>query len=404
MNSQKELSYLLENSENGVPAFWDALAVAAFQRRATDIHIEAQERLRIRLRIDGDLQDFVSADLQHHASLIAHLKVRSKLDIAQKRLPQDGRFSATIDGEEVDFRVSTIPTVRGEKMELRLLNATSYRLAKNDLGITEEQMSAIEKMSGKPHGMVLLCGPTGCGKTTTLYSLLNSMNTAEKNIVTIEDPVEYTIPGISQIQVNPSIGLDFNSGLRAILRQDPDMIMVGEIRDRETADTAVRAAITGNFLFSTLHTNDCFSALVRLRDMGIPAYLISAALNGVVSQRLVKVLCPHCKTLRNFPKEAPLVLNLPEGKEILSEMWDPVGCERCNGGYYGRMAIVELFEFDEDYGELLRTNAPLSKIKQLGREKNVRTLLQNGLEQVRRGCTSLTEVLQVAGSAGGERE
>ncbi len=315
------------------------------------------------------------------------------MDIAEKRLPQDGRFQFTLGKRSVDLRAASLPTVYGEKIVLRLLDQEAMLLSLDDLGFLPVIKERFASLIHSSYGMILLTGPTGSGKTTTLYATLNLLSSPEKNIITIEDPVEYLLPGINQVRVNPKAGLTFASGLRSILRQDPDIIMVGEIRDRETADIAVRAATTGHLVFSTLHTNDAAGAVTRLLDMGIESYLINSSLIGVVAQRLVRCICPHCRELYR-PEPGSLEKTwLPEREEL----WRGRGCQRCNfTGYAGRTAIQEMLVMNEELRGLVTARVPAMALKEAAVAAGMVPLIEDGLEKVRQGITTVNEVLRVS--------
>ncbi|WP_258359262.1 GspE/PulE family protein [Moorella sulfitireducens] len=366
----------------------------AIQMRASDIHIEPQEgEVRVRLRVDGLLRELTHLPLGVLSSLISRIKIMAGMDIAEKRLPQDGRFQFTLGKRSVDLRVSSLPTVYGEKIVLRLLDQSTMLLSLDDLGFLPGLKERFESLIHNSYGMLLITGPTGSGKTTTLYATLNILSSPEKNIITIEDPVEYLLPGINQVRVNPKAGLTFASGLRSILRQDPDIIMVGEIRDRETADIAVRAATTGHLVFSTLHTNDAAGAVTRLLDMGVESYLVNSSLIGVVAQRLVRRLCPHCREIYR-PEQGSLEKTwLP----AVEELWRGRGCQRCNfTGYAGRTAIQEVLVMNEELRGLVTAKAPAMALKEAAIAAGMVPLMQDGLEKVRQGITTVNEVLRVS--------
>jgi len=373
----------------------DFLIQNALDERASDIHIEpGEERLSIRYRIDGVLHEVASSPRSLHMAVVSRIKVLSALDIAERRLPQDGRFTMRFDGREVDLRVSTLPTMYGEKVVLRLLEkgGMSYRL--EELGFDVWSLEVFRRHIHRPYGMILLTGPTGSGKTTTLYSALLEVKSPGVNVVTVEDPVEYKLPGVYQMQVNPKIGLTFALGLRAILRQDPDIIMVGEIRDLETAEMAVRAALTGHLVFSTLHTNDAVSTVSRLVDMGVEPYLIASVLSLAVAQRLVRRICPGCKEAYSPSRDelASLGLEVPEGVQFFRGR----GCERCRRtGYYGRVAIVEVFEVTEEIRRLILQRELPEVLRREATAAGMQSLRQNGMQKVLQGVTTIQEVLRV---------
>jgi len=371
------------------------LILQAIRSGASDIHIEPQEdQVRIRFRIDGILHDITSTSIQVHPALVSRIKILSRMNIAERRLPQDGRFQVTVDNRTVDFRVSSLPTIFGEKIVMRILDKSTLLLDLDRLGFEEEDLEKFYRLIQHPYGMILLTGPTGSGKTTTLYSALNFINKPDLNIITIEDPVEYRLPGINQVQVRPKIGLTFASALRAIMRQDPDVIMVGEIRDYETAEIAIHAALTGHLVFSTLHTNTAAGALVRLQEMGIPSYLIASALVGVVAQRLVRKICERCKVA--FEVRGPIARELTGGKEDHLVLFRGKGCPECNKtGYRGRIAVSEVLVMDDDLRALVLRNATEREITEKACERGMRTLRENAIRKVLRGVTTLEEMYRV---------
>ena len=373
----------------------------ALEMRASDIHFEPFEKeFRVRFRIDGVLHDVETPPKRLQAPIISRLKLMARLNIAERRLPQDGRIKIKIGGNELDIRVSTLPTVFGESVVLRLLNREEGILNLHELGLDEGMFEQFNRLIHLPYGIILVTGPTGSGKTTTLYAALSTINDAEKKIITVEDPVEYQLYGINQIQVKPQINLTFANVLRSILRQDPDVILIGEIRDRETAEIAVQASLTGHLVFSTLHTNDAIGAITRLRDMGIEAYLVSASLIGVLAQRLVRVLCPRCKVLQPVSPELKRRIIREIGEEpgnIPSDIYQARGCEYCAyTGYRGRIGIFELIPIDDDFRRLVLKDAPENELERLAKSKRLRTLKQDGWEKVKKGITTLEEVLRVA--------
>jgi type IV pilus assembly protein PilB len=377
------------------------LIVQGVKDRASDIHIEPNEKgLLIRFRIDGMLHDIKTLPNTIKSAVISRTKILAKMDIAERRLPQDGRFQVKFGIREVDLRVSTIPTVLGEKVVLRLLDKSKGLIKLEQLGFIPEQLEEFESIISKSYGIILLTGPTGSGKTTTLYAALNEVNSNDKNIITVEDPVEYKLGRINQIQIMPKINLTFANTLRSILRQDPDVIMVGEIRDAETAQIAVQAALTGHLVFSTLHTNDAASALTRLIDMDVETFLISSSVIGVIAQRLVRVICEKCKE-EYIPGEDVLSgLNIKgnsndDGKV---KLYRGTGCSFCkNTGYYGRTSIYELIVLNEEIRSLIISKASSNVIKDAAIKKGMKTLKDNGMEKVMQGITTIKEVLRVAG-------
>jgi general secretion pathway protein E len=376
-------------SEAPVIRLVNAMIAQAIEQRASDIHIEPFEKeFRVRFRVDGVLFNQEAPPRELKSAIISRLKLMAKLNIAERRLPQDGRIKIKILGREVDLRVSTLPTLYGESVVMRLLDRSAgdfYDLRR--LGFDDTMLSRMEHFTSLPHGIFLVTGPTGSGKSTTLYSALKRINLPDKKIITIEDPVEYQMDGINQIHVNPQIGLTFASGLRHIVRQDPDVIMVGEIRDRETADVAIRAALTGHLVFSTLHTNDAPSAITRLTDMGVENYLLTSSLVAVLAQRLVRLVCTHCRT------SSGMVIS-PEGERL--ESWKGAGCERCNGsGYTGRMGIFEMMELNDELRTRIMANEDASLLTQSSRRYGMRNLREDGWRKIRMGLTTVAEVMRV---------
>jgi len=366
--------------------------------RASDIHFEPyKDSFKVRSRIDGILYDLTSPPKWVQPSLISRIKVMAKMNIAEKRLPQDGRFDVRIGNQDIDVRVSTIPTSFGERCVLRLLNKTSVLLKISELGLTTHQLDLLQRLVKSPNGILLVTGPTGSGKTTTLYAVLSAINSPGINIITVEDPVEYQIKGISQIQVNPKIALTFASGLRSIVRQDPDVILVGEIRDRETAEIAVHSALTGHLVFSTLHTNDAASAITRLVDIGIEPFLLSSSVIAVVAQRLVRMLCNDCKQPYTLDETGLRMLgdSSTYGQELT--VYRPAGCAKClNTGYKGRIGIFEIMVLEDRLkAHLLKTSDSVS-IKREAQKRSMITLRQDGIQKVKDGVTSIEEVMRLA--------
>ena len=366
----------------------------AIGKNASDIHAEPSDRaLEIRYRVDGVLHPEIVIPRMLKAAVLSRLKILAKINIAERRIPQDGRFSVNVQGKKIDLRVSTFPTIHGEKVVMRILERAGTTIALDDLGMNENILSRFGQILGLSHGIVLVTGPTGSGKTTTLYAALNQVNTTEKNIVTLEDPVESQISGINQGHTNPVAGFTFASGLRAILRQDPDIIMVGETRDVETAEIAIQAALTGHLVFTTVHTNDAVSSITRLVDMGIEPFLVASSVSAMVAQRLVRRLCKHCAA------EAGAVdLQIPETGEArkLKHIMKPVGCEKCsNSGYKGRVGLYELIVVDDEIRRLIVKRASEQDVKHAGRSSGFRTMFEDGLDKVEAGVTSLEEVMRV---------
>jgi general secretion pathway protein E len=376
-------------SEAPVIRLVNAMIGSAVEKRASDIHLEPFEKeFRIRFRVDGVLQEQEPPARELKAAITSRLKLMARLNIAERRLPQDGRIKIKTMGREVDLRVSTLPTLYGESIVMRLLDrsATNFYDLSN-LGFDAHMLARMEHFTAMPHGIFLVTGPTGSGKSTTLYSALKKINQSDKKIITIEDPVEYQMDGINQIHVNPQIGLTFAAGLRHIVRQDPDVIMVGEIRDRETADVAIRSALTGHFVYSTLHTNDAPSAITRLTDMGVENYLICSSVVAVLAQRLVRVICPHCR-------ESAGERLAPTGEMVPSFLG--AGCEHCYGtGYKGRVGIFEMMELSDELRKRIMANADASELTELARGQGMRTLREDGWLKVSTGLTSAEEVIRV---------
>jgi general secretion pathway protein E/type IV pilus assembly protein PilB len=377
--------------------FVNQILTEAIQMRATDVHIEPFENeLRIRYRIDGVLKAVsIPPDVRRfQAAIVSRIKILSHLDIAEKRLPQDGRIKIRIDDVEVDVRVSVIPMLHGEAVVLRLLSRSSVLLGLTQLGMSWEDHAVFSRLLELPYGIILVTGPTGSGKTTTLYAALSQINNVERKIITIEDPVEYHLKGINQIQVSTKAGLTFAAGLRSILRHDPDVVLIGEIRDRETAEIAVQASLTGHLVFSTLHTNDAPSALVRLVDMGVEPYLVASTLEGVLAQRLVRIMCPDCAETYE-PKHLEL-LRKEFGEYLPDEFRRGVGCEKCQGmGYLGRKGIFEQMTVTEELREAITEGANHAKIRGLAMKNGMKTLREDGLRYLRDGKTTVEELLRL---------
>jgi type II secretion system protein E len=387
------------DQEASVIKFVNQIIWEAFKDRSTDIHFEpAEDELRIRYRIDGILhQTPMPPQLKRYqAAIISRIKVMSGMNISEKRLPQDGRINVRIKGEEIDIRVSTVPTVYGESVSLRLLTRGKIFLTLDKLGFDPAEENAIREIIVKPHGIMLVTGPTGAGKSTSLYAFLSTINSITKRIITIEEPVEYELKGINQIAVRSDIGLTFAMGLRHILRQDPNVIMVGEIRDLETAEIAIRAALTGHLVFSTLHTNDAPSAFTRLIDMGIEPFLVASSVEAVLAQRLVRTICPVCRTEQKFDPEFLRKVGFPENEIATTRFWHGVGCEACRSlGYQGRQGIYELLIVTEALRPLIMNRAPATTIAQKAMEGGMRTLRMDGWKKVKAARTTVEEVLRV---------
>jgi len=368
----------------------------AVRTGASDIHIEPYEhKLKVRFRLDGILYDFLSLPRKIHAHLVSRIKIMAGLNIAEKRLPQDGRIEIKIGNREVDLRVSTLPTSFGERIVLRLLEKGIRLLAISDIGMGNSDLTTLKKLLNLTHGIILVTGPTGSGKTTTLYAALSHINSPDKNILTIEDPIEYRLEGINQTQVNAKIGLTFASALRSMVRQDPDVILVGEIRDIETAEIAIQAALTGHLVFSTLHTNDAPGAITRLIDMGIEPFLVSSSVRAILAQRLVRILCPECK--RAYVPSAFEKEQMGLGPEQECTIFQAAGCENClQTGYKGRTAIFELMVLNDELQSLILKSSDANVIRNKAIQMGMKTLRQDGIDKVRQGITTLSEVLRVA--------
>jgi type IV pilus assembly protein PilB len=385
-----------EVEEAPVVRLVDYIITNAIKERASDIHIEPREdRLDIRYRIDGILHHVISPPRSLQNAVISRIKILADMDIAERRMPQDGRFTIKLDFREVDLRVSTLPTSHGEKIVIRLLRKGPLSLSLEDLGFDDDNIAIFRKYIHRPYGLILLTGPTGSGKTTTLYAALSQIASSEKNVVTVEDPVEYQLKGVYQMQANPAIGLTFAVGLRAILRQDPDVIMVGEIRDYETAEMAVRAALTGHLVFSTLHTNDAVGTIVRLLNMGIEPFLVCSALTMSVAQRLVRKICPECKEPVEPTPDMLAGLGLdPRDREII--FYRGRGCPKCKGtGYFGRTGIFEILEVNQRIKDLILQGALPETIHRMAVEQGMVTLKQCAVKKVLAGITTFSEVLRV---------
>lgn len=373
----------------------NALFTQAIKQKASDIHIETYEdRVLVRNRVDGVLQEILDIPRVIAPLVISRVKVMAKLDIAEKRIPQDGRISLRIGGHNIDVRVSTLPSNHGERIVLRILDQESAQLDMHILGMPKHILAPIQKMIAQPHGILLVTGPTGSGKTTTLYAMLTQLNQVSRNILTIEDPIEYDLPGIGQTQVNPKVNMTFAKGLRAILRQDPDVVMIGEIRDLETADISVQASLTGHLVLSTLHTNTALGALARLHDMGVESFLLSSSIIGVLAQRLVRLLCPHCKTPHPLKSDELALMQMAQHK-IKGVIYEPAGCPECHGqGYRGRTGIYELITIDDTLRQMIHHNENVHHM-----EAHVRpttpSIRQDGFRRVLMGDTSIAEILRV---------
>ncbi len=369
----------------------DQIIQTAIEAGASDIHLEPfEKKYRLRFRIDGVLQEITELQLSQKDAITSRLKIMAELDIAEKRRPQDGRIKIRAkQGQDIDLRVSTLPTQYGEKIVLRILDKGAQELSLDSLGFSEEVLTVFRKEINNPYGMILVTGPTGSGKTTTLYSALNEINSERVNITTIEDPIEYNLEGINQTQMHEEIDLTFVNILRSILRQDPNIIMVGEIRDKDTAEIAIRAALTGHLVFSTLHTNDASSAVSRLVEMGVEPFLVSSSVRMVMAQRLVRKVCEHCKT--SYDPDPVLVKEL--GLEDQKEFTHGDGCEQCNdSGFKGRTALIELLTMSDELTSQINTSANSSEIKLIATKQGMRTLRDVGIQKIRKGLTTVEEV------------
>ncbi len=390
-----ELTSVVKASEKApIVQLVDLMLSEALKRRASDIHIEPEhDVLRIRYRVDGALHEAFRLPKTNQNAIIARVKIISNLDITESRIPQDGRFKVRYDSREVDFRVSGLPTTFGQKFVLRLLDKGNLSIGLDKLGFSEEPNRIFKEAIAKPFGMILVTGPTGSGKSTTLYSVLNQLNTPERNIITIEDPVEYQLEGITQIQVKPEIGLDFASGLRSLLRQSPDVIMIGEIRDSETADIAIKASLTGQLVFSTLHTNDAISSITRLIDMGVEPFLVSSSLVMLCAQRLCRRICPKCRQETSVPHEFLEKI----GFKDKTTFYTAEGCRYCNNtGFYGRIAILETILIDDAIREMIIKKSSIDTIKEYAVEKcGMRILRDDAFLKVKEGLTALEEALRI---------
>jgi general secretion pathway protein E len=388
-----EISHLRDLAqEKGIIQLVNLLMSNAVKDRASDIHVEPGElSVRVRYRIDGVLYEKETLPARMYAAVTSRIKLLSQMNIAERRLPQDGRINVTVADKAIDIRVSTIPTIYGESIVMRLLDKETSFITLEEIGFDRSLLDIYEDVILKPYGMILITGPTGSGKSTTLYASLAKINSQEKKIITVEEPVEYLMQGITQIQVRPKIGLTFANGLRHIVRQDPDVIMVGEIRDMETANIGIHASLTGHLLFSTLHTNDAPGAITRLMDMGVENYLVASTLICVMAQRLVRRICHHCKVKQDIPEEI-----LRKFNTSVKEVWSGEGCEYCSGtGYRGRIGIFEVLPVGDDIRDLVMQRATVKEIKDKAISLGMRTLREDGIEKVKKGITTIDEVLRV---------
>lgn len=391
------------DTEGGIPKLVDALFLLALQHRASDIHLEPQaDEFYVRFRVDGVLRTIHAFPRTANGPLISRIKIMASMDIAEKRMPQDGQIVTTLNKKEVEMRVSTLPAKYGEKTVIRLLDKSSNILDLNHFGMDPFTQSHLEMLIEKPQGMLLVTGPTGSGKSTTLYAVINKLKSPFKNIITLEDPIEYELlgagskeAGITQVQIHPKIGLNFAVGLRSCLRQDPDVIMVGEIRDQETAEVAMKAAMTGHMVLSTLHTNDAPSAISRLRDIGAEPYLIASTLVGVMAQRLVRLLCVECREAYEPPLRS--LQNLLPADKLTKPitLYRPKGCPKCqDSGYWGRKGIYELLILNDSFRDLIQQQAGSDALKKLARDQGIKSLRESGLDLVYQGLTTVEEVFR----------
>ena len=396
---KEDISAIIEGEKAPIISLVNLIILRAFKERASDIHIEPfnDENIIVRYRIDGILHDVMYLPQKLHLAIISRIKIMSDLDIAERRLPQDGRIQIHVSEKDINIRVSTIPTIKGEGVVLRILDPVSILLELDSLGFSREILPKLTSLIKKPNGIILVTGPTGSGKTTTLYTILNALNSSEGKILTIEDPVEYKLDGINQIQAKPKIGLTFAAGLRSFLRQDPDIMLVGEIRDKETAEIAVQAALTGHLVLSTLHTNDAPSSVIRLIDIGIEPFLISSSVIGVLAQRLVRKICVKCK--RDIPLtpeiEGIFHKNGIDSNKVI--LYKGEGCSYCMGtGYMGRIGIFELMIISETIGDLITNNVSTGKLRKAAIDEGMKILKLDGLNKVLEGITTIDEVLRVS--------
>lgn len=391
-----EESDSLENIKNA-PAvrLVDSLVKNAVKSRASDVHIEPFEQyVRVRYRIDGQLHEVLKSPKETLAALVTRIKILGNMNIAEKRIPQDGRILMNIEEMDFDLRVSILPTVYGEKVVIRILDRGSFLKSKEQLGIVSEDLEKLDRITNSPYGIILITGPTGSGKSTTLYTILNDLNKENTNIITVEDPVEYLMEGINQVSVNTKAGLTFASGLRSILRQDPDVIMIGEIRDSETAEIAIRSAITGHLVLSTIHTNDAASAVVRLSDMGIEPYLVATSVSGVISQRLVRQICHHCKTSFEASSYEKAILGVDANMPL--KLHKGEGCTYCNkSGYSGRIGVYEIMEITREIRESIILNKSIDDVKDMSIRNGMKTLRKSCEELVYNGETTIDELVKI---------
>ena len=385
-----------DDGDSAVVQLTNMIITTAIKMKASDIHIEPMEKeFRVRYRIDGALRKMDSPPKRLQGSIISRIKIMSKMKISEKRIPQDGRIQINVNGKDLDLRVSSVPTNHGESIVMRILDKTNLSLGLPQLGFLTDDQATFERLIKLPDGVVLVTGPTGSGKTTTLYACLGQINTPDKKLITVEDPVEYQMSGINQVQVNKDVGLDFSAALRSILRQAPNIVMIGEIRDAETPDIAMEAALTGHLLFSTLHTNDAPSAVTRLLDIGVKPFLVASALRAAMAQRLVRAICEKCRQAYT-PTEREIKMLGSISKTMPEQMYHGAGCDKCGRtGYKGRKGIFEIFKVDDTIQRLIFDHAPATLLRQRAREMGMRTLREDGMLKVASGMTSLSEVLRV---------
>ena len=389
-----------EGDDSAVIKLANMILTTAIKMKASDIHIEPMEKeFRVRYRIDGALRKMDSPPKRLQGAILSRFKIMSKMKISEKRVPQDGRIQISVGGKDLDLRVSSVPTNHGESIVMRILDKSNLSLGLPQLGFLSDDQTTFERLIKLPDGVVLVTGPTGSGKTTTLYACLGQINTPDKKLITVEDPVEYQMSGINQVQVNKDVGLDFSAALRSILRQAPNIVMIGEIRDAETADIAMEAALTGHLVFSTLHTNDAPSAVTRLLDIGVKPFLVASALRAAMAQRLVRAICEKCKQEHTpTDRELKMLKGLASGSnaQIPDRMYTGAGCDTCHKtGYKGRKGIFEIFKVDDTIQRLIFDHAPATLLRQRAREMGMRTLREDGMLKVASGMTSLSEVLRV---------
>ncbi len=404
-NSTNTEEFIQDSTDNNLVSFdYENVAITdivnsiildSIKKNASDIHFDPTEQgIDVRIRIDGSLIDYTKVPLTVKKNMITRIKIIAGMNITESRIPQDGAIKNSLDNTSLDLRVSTLPTNMGEKIVIRILDYTMSSAGLESLGFSETNLKKILKMINEPNGIILVTGATGSGKSTTVYSILQRLNTVDKNIITVEDPIEMNIPRINQVQVISEIGLNFATTLRSILRQDPDIIMIGEIRDNETAKISVRASITGHLVLSTIHTNDALSTIERLLDMDVERYLVGSALSGIVSQKLAKRLCPHCRTSRETNAYEKDVFKKSLGIDI-NEIYAPVGCSECHGGYKGRIAIHEVLLINQDIRDAITDGMPKDKLRELVYKAGTITLLQDGLSKVVSGETSFDEIFKI---------